>query len=309
MPPSVNNSFLSPQQMASEYLSRAMKQASVSLALGVFLGAALTTGTAFGLAGAYFVNDRILHKLRSAAVLFVTSARDAALNTREGQALANAVLQHAPASQSSSQSPGTPLAAAEAPQRVKLDNALRKGEVLPDVASPGGHYKAFSVCGSMAYLSGYTSRLADGTPIKGILVSEEVASELSSPRPNGALSQPPTYLVTSEGSEAARTCALGHLAILQYCCGGLDNVRRVHKVVCFVNSVPSSGTTFTDSPKVANGYSDLLNAALGMERGAHSRSAVCVSGLPGGAAVEIEAVVELVDPSKVRGVFCTASQA
>ena len=57
--------------------------------------------------------------------------------------------------------------------------------------------------------------------------------------------------------------------------------------------------TFTDSPEVANGYSDLLTAALGTERGAHARSAVCVSGLPGGAAVEIEAVVELVDPSKV----------
>ena len=47
---------------------------------------ALTTGTAFGLAAAYFANDKVLKKLRTAATSVVAAARDAALNTREGQA-------------------------------------------------------------------------------------------------------------------------------------------------------------------------------------------------------------------------------
>ena len=279
------SSFLHPQAIASEYLHRSLKQASMSLALGVFLGAALTTGTAFGLAAAYFANDKVLKKLRKAAVTVVTTARDAALNTREGQALANAVLQHAPPS---------------APQETVINPSdpvvgLREGELLPEVAPPGGHYKPLGVCSTTIYLSGYTSRRADGTPIAGVLVPQNAAKLAG-------------CMVAAEGAEAARTCALGHLAILQRCCGGLGNVRRVLKVTCFVNSDPTmtqkaggrDAAAFADSPAVANGYSDLLVAALGPERGSHARSAVCVSGLPGGAAVEVEAVVELVDPTHVR---------
>lgn len=315
----VVSSMLHPQAMASEYLSRALKQASVSLTLGVFLGAALTTGAAFGLAAAYFANDRVIQKLRKAAVTVVTTARDAALSTREGRALSNAVLKHAPVpfspaagkssssdsvSSSSSSSPDTSAAA-------QMGVALRSNERLPEVAPPGGHYKPYSLCGPFVYLSGYTSRNTDGTPITGTVVSDWVVQELNriwAHRVTGVC------LSAHEGAEAARTCALGHLAILESCCGGLGNVRRVHKVTCFVNStnlqfdetmVKKCGDkilregSFKDSPLVANGYSDLLMhpAVLGEERGAHARSAVCVSGLPGGAAVEIEAVVELFDPT------------
>jgi enamine deaminase RidA (YjgF/YER057c/UK114 family) len=119
-------------------------------------------------------------------------------------------------------------------------------------------------------------------------------------------------LSTEQGVEAARTCALGHLAILSDCCGGLANVRRFVKVHCYVNVNPTPAMCaaaaaggldagmqwFRESPIVANGYTDLMKQALG-EAGAHARSAICISGLPFGAAVEIEAIVELVDASLV----------
>ena len=113
------------------------------------------------------------------------------------------------------------------------------------------------------------------------------------------------------GAEAARTCALGHLAILESHCGGLDNVHRILKVVVFVAGAPtpdmerrsppmSTSAWFTESPAVADGYTDLMIAVLGDEAGAHARSAVCVASLPGGAAVEVEAIVEVRDPGLVK---------
>jgi len=301
---SVVSSMWSPQFAASEYLSRALRQASISLTLGVFLGAALTTGAAFGLAAAYIANDRVIHKLRKATVAVIKTARDTALNTREGQALANAVLQHAPLPSDSSSSSSSDVST-----NVQL-NALRADEKLLHVELPVSHNKPFSVCGSTVHLSGYTSQRADGTPIKGIVVSEDTANELKRrlSQSRHQLLREAGCLITDEGAEAARTCALGHLAILEHLCGGLSNVRQVHKVTCFVNSAPNTEIMqmmvdkclppFMDAPKVADGYSDLFVALLGPERGSHARSAVCVSGLSGGAAVEVEAVVELVDASR-----------
>ncbi|MFJ5489479.1 RidA family protein, partial [Hansschlegelia beijingensis] len=49
---------------------------------------------------------------------------------------------------------------------------------------------------------------------------------------------------------------------------------------------------FGDQPKVVNGASDLMVAAFG-EKGRHARSAVGVAALPFGAAVEVEAVIEI----------------
>ncbi len=70
--------------------------------------------------------------------------------------------------------------------------------------------------------------------------------------------------------------------------GDLDRVRQVVKLLCMVNSAPD----FEDTPKVANGASDLLIDLYG-EAGRHARSAVGMSTLPGGMPVEIEMVVEV----------------
>jgi enamine deaminase RidA (YjgF/YER057c/UK114 family) len=65
-------------------------------------------------------------------------------------------------------------------------------------------------------------------------------------------------------------------------------VVRAVKLVGFVNSTAD----FTDQPKVINGASDLMVAALG-EAGRHARSAVSAASLPLGVAVEIEAIFEI----------------
>jgi enamine deaminase RidA (YjgF/YER057c/UK114 family) len=63
---------------------------------------------------------------------------------------------------------------------------------------------------------------------------------------------------------------------------------RAVKLVGFVNSTPD----FVDQPKVINGASDFLVAAMG-EAGRHARSAVSAAALPLGVAVEIEAIFEV----------------
>jgi enamine deaminase RidA (YjgF/YER057c/UK114 family) len=50
--------------------------------------------------------------------------------------------------------------------------------------------------------------------------------------------------------------------------------------------------SFTDQPKVINGFSDLMVAVFG-EKGKHARSAVGMNSLPNNIAVEIEIIVEV----------------
>ncbi len=57
-----------------------------------------------------------------------------------------------------------------------------------------------------------------------------------------------------------------------------------------VNSTPE----FTEHPKVINGYSELMKDVFG-EPGIGTRSAVGMGGLPGGIAVEIEAIFQVKD--------------
>jgi enamine deaminase RidA (YjgF/YER057c/UK114 family) len=95
--------------------------------------------------------------------------------------------------------------------------------------------------------------------------------------------------VTEEqGYQAARAAALTSLAALRAEIGSLDRVRRVVKVVGFVNSAPG----FTRQPWVVNGASDLLLELFG-EAGRHARSSVGASELPLDIPVEIELIVEV----------------
>ena len=70
--------------------------------------------------------------------------------------------------------------------------------------------------------------------------------------------------------------------------GDLDNVKRIVKLLCMINSAPDFG----DTPKVANGASDLLIELYG-DAGRHARSAVGMATLPGSMPVEIEMIVEV----------------
>ena len=79
------------------------------------------------------------------------------------------------------------------------------------------------------------------------------------------------------------------VAQLKDACGGdLDRVKRVVKLVGFVNAA----ATFTEHPKVINGASDFMVEVFG-DNGRHARSAVASPSLPFAISVEVEAIVEI----------------
>ena len=70
--------------------------------------------------------------------------------------------------------------------------------------------------------------------------------------------------------------------------GSLDRVRRIVKLLGFVNCEPG----FDKNPLVLNGASDLLVEVFG-ERGRHARSAIGANALPHNFAVEVEMIVQV----------------
>ena len=95
--------------------------------------------------------------------------------------------------------------------------------------------------------------------------------------------------VDLEGArEAARLCVISGLSALQGEIGDLDRLKRVVKLLGFVNSAPG----FTQQPSVIDGASELLVSLFG-EEGRHARSAVGVAELPFNIAVEVEMVVQV----------------
>lgn len=98
-------------------------------------------------------------------------------------------------------------------------------------------------------------------------------------------------LTLEQGQAAATACALNILAHVRAAIDGdWARVVRCVKLGGFVNASPD----FDQHPAVINGASDIMVAALG-DAGRHARCAVGVSGLPFGAAVEIDAVFEIRD--------------
>jgi enamine deaminase RidA (YjgF/YER057c/UK114 family) len=92
-----------------------------------------------------------------------------------------------------------------------------------------------------------------------------------------------------QGGNAAELCAVKILSEIVYSAGiELSAIKRVLKLTVLVNSTPE----FTDQHLVANGASNLIVGVLG-DKGKHARAAFGVAALPLGAAVEVEAVVEV----------------
>lgn len=90
------------------------------------------------------------------------------------------------------------------------------------------------------------------------------------------------------GYQAARQCTLNLLAAVKQEIGDLSKVKRIIKILGFVNSTED----FTEQPKVLNGTSDLLVQVFG-EKGKHARTAVGMAQLPFNNAVEVEMVLEV----------------
>ncbi|GGE60803.1 RidA family protein [Priestia taiwanensis] len=96
-------------------------------------------------------------------------------------------------------------------------------------------------------------------------------------------------LHVQDGYMAARLCMLNLLSVIRHELGDLNKVKRIVKILGFVNSAED----FTSQPKVLDGASDLLVEVFG-EKGKHGRSAVGMAQLPNNTAVEIEMIVEIV---------------
>lgn len=140
------------------------------------------------------------------------------------------------------------------------------GIVIPEVPVPLAAYVPGVVSGNLVHTSGQLPMANGALAYKGKL--GQTAS-------------------VEDGYAAAKQCAINCLGVVKALIGDLDRVKRVVKVVGFVNSAPD----FEAQPKVINGASELLQAAFG-ESGAHARSAVGVAALPLGAMCEVEIVVE-----------------
>jgi enamine deaminase RidA (YjgF/YER057c/UK114 family) len=92
-----------------------------------------------------------------------------------------------------------------------------------------------------------------------------------------------------QGGNAAELCAVNILAQIVHMGGiPLHEVKKVVKVTVLVASAPD----FYEQHLVANGASNLLVGVLG-DKGKHARAAFGVASLPMGAAVEVEAIVEV----------------
>ncbi|WP_375286179.1 RidA family protein [Sphingomonas sp.] len=148
-----------------------------------------------------------------------------------------------------------------------IDRKLEElGLTLPQAAAPVAAYVPAVEAGGLLHVSGQLP-FRDGQVVTGRL-GDGVSLE--------------------EGQDAAQRCGLMLVAQLKAALGDLSRVKRIVKLGVFVNSAPD----FTDQPKVANGASELMVALFG-DAGRHARSAVGVAVLPLGAAVEVDAVVEV----------------
>jgi len=160
------------------------------------------------------------------------------------------------------------LAAAD--ENYDPESKLRELKItLPEPPQPVANYVNGVRVGNLIFLAGKGPRSSDGTEIIGKL-GLDVSIE--------------------EGYEGARLTAINQLSVLKEMLGDLKKVKRIVKVLGLVNSDPS----FTDQPKVINGFSDLMVEVFG-EKGKHARAAIGVASLPRGQAVEIELIVEVYD--------------
>jgi enamine deaminase RidA (YjgF/YER057c/UK114 family) len=149
---------------------------------------------------------------------------------------------------------------------MHIHNRLRElGLGLPECA-PTHEFLPVNVLGELAYVSGHAPFSDAAFRYQG-----KIGREFD----------------LATGCKAAELAVLGCLASLEKAIGTLDSVRRVVKMNGYVNCDPE----FRDLPQVTDAASKLLIALFG-DSGRPARTTVGVASLPGGAAVELELVVQ-----------------
>jgi enamine deaminase RidA (YjgF/YER057c/UK114 family) len=143
------------------------------------------------------------------------------------------------------------------------------GLSLPPDWTPRGRFLPYRRDGATVYLSGQINEWDGAVTLEGPV--------------------PATEDGVAAARKAAEVCALNLLYRLREATDGdLDRVDCVLRLGGFVNC--TSG--FPHSPRVIDGATELFLALFG-ENGWHARTAVGVAGLPGNAAVEVDAIVRL----------------
>ncbi len=140
---------------------------------------------------------------------------------------------------------------------------------LPAAPKPVATYVTAVRVGEMLYVSGHGPLKTDGSLILG-----KVGVDLD----------------LEAGQAAARQTGLAILATLKDQLGSLDKVVRLVKTLGLVNCPPE----YKDQPKVINGFSDLMKEVFG-DAGIGARSAFGAGSLPGGMAIEVEAIFQVKD--------------
>ncbi|MCP8882183.1 RidA family protein [Devosia sp. XJ19-1] len=148
-----------------------------------------------------------------------------------------------------------------------IEKLREYGYELPAPKAPVASYVPVSRSGNLLYISGQLSSNDQGV-VQGLLGDN---------------------MNVVQGGNAAELCAVNILAQVVHMAGvPLHEVKRIVKLTVLVASTPE----FFEHHLVANGASNLLVGVLG-DKGKHARAAFGVAALPFGAAVEIEAVVEV----------------
>jgi len=148
-----------------------------------------------------------------------------------------------------------------------IEKLREYGYELPEAKPPVASYLPVTRTGNILYVSGQISS-GDNGVVQGRLGET---------------------MNVVQGGNAAELAILNVLAQIVHNGGiDLDRIKRILKLTVLVASTPE----FTEQHLVANGASNLLVGILG-DRGKHARAAFGVASLPLGAAIEIEAVVEV----------------
>ena len=139
---------------------------------------------------------------------------------------------------------------------------------LPNAPEPVGAYVAFKKIDKLLFISGQLPIDQDGKMIQGKIGKD---------------------LTLEDGQKASKLCAINILSQAKKAMNGdLNKIKNCIKITGFVNSID----TFIDQPKVINPASETLSEVFG-DKGKHARAAVSTNSLPLGAAVEIDAILEV----------------
>jgi enamine deaminase RidA (YjgF/YER057c/UK114 family) len=147
--------------------------------------------------------------------------------------------------------------------------AATLGIVVPEPLPPAGRYHPVVVHGTLAFTSGVVA--LEGPPWH-LLYAGAVGGELS----------------LEEGQASARGAMLTSLGYLAGAVHDPGRVERFLRLTGYVRCAPD----FDRAPAVLDGASNLLADLFGEEL-LPARTALPVQALPGGASVEIEAIIAL----------------